>query len=96
MITPAGHCGITTGGERGKAYPQAQLVRKHREGVHFEHWADKLMDKAELLRGAHVDQIGEDPDTQRARAALEATANLGGHMVLVVVVRDFSPLRHRT
>lgn len=66
------------------AYSQAQLVGKACEGVLLKQRADKLMDKAELLTGAEVEQVGEDARPLRPGAVLEVLADLGKEEVLVV------------
>ena len=63
-------------------YSKTQLFREASKGVLFQEWADKLVDKTELLRGAHGQQVGQYPSTLATVTAFKVLASSRHQQVL--------------
>lgn len=80
-----------TGCVRLTTYTKTQLIRQAREGIFLQQRADELVNKTQLLTGAEVQQVRQDPGSLRTGAALEVLADLGQKKVLVI--RRVAPVR---
>ncbi len=65
-------------------YPKTKLVRQAGERILLQQRADKLVNKAQLLAGAEIEHVGQDPRALRARAILKVLPQLGEEEVLII------------